>query len=76
VGIASRYPTCRRRWNQRWGDSPSDRFKFRSSIHIQVAAIVQHGDFEEDGREGEEEDGWMARAASTVFVLHAEILRI
>ncbi len=66
VGIANRYATFRRRWNQRWGGSPSDRFKFRSSIHIQVAAIVQHGDFEEDAREGEEEDGWVARAASRV----------
>ena len=44
-----------------WNGSPSDGFGFRSFIHIQAAAVVQHGSFVEDARESEEEDERMGR---------------
>ena len=51
--------TSRRRENGWWGGSPSDGFGFWSFIHIQAAAIVQHGSFIEDAREREEEYEWI-----------------
>ena len=53
--------TFHRRKGGWWGGSPSDRFGFRSLVHIQAAAIVQYGSFVEDTREREEEDEWMGR---------------
>lgn len=53
--------TFRRRESGWRGGSPSDGFGFRSLIHIQAAAVVQHGRFVEDAREREEQDKWMGR---------------
>jgi hypothetical protein len=60
--------TFRRREGGWWGGSPSDGFGFRSFIHIQAAAVVQHGSFVEDAREREEEDEWIGRENSKYCV--------
>jgi hypothetical protein len=50
-----------KRGSGRWGGNPSDVSEFRTLIHIQAAAVMQHGSFVEDAWECEEEDEWMGR---------------
>ena len=60
--------TFRQRERRWWGGSPSDGFGFRSFIHIQAAAVVQHSSFVEDAGEREEEDERICRKSSKYCV--------